>query len=153
MQLAILATIAGALADAGFRALVHRSGFRAEQLPRLPLSNRDELFRPHVTRVLGPLRLSAFALSGFVGQFLNARLKLGVTAKVHDRFRLLRQHDLQHGPNAPIKSLCFWCRWHGLNLPQAPLNWQRCPDDLPLGMTTAFTNDRHFRAAGFEGLF
>lgn len=62
MQLAILATMAGALPDAGFRSLVHRSGFRAGQLPRLPLENGNKLVRPHITRVFSFLGFGELAL-------------------------------------------------------------------------------------------
>jgi hypothetical protein len=62
MHPAILATMAGALPDAGSRARAHRLRGGANQLPCLPLEDGDELVRPHVASVLCPLRLGELPL-------------------------------------------------------------------------------------------
>ena len=62
VQQAIFATMASTLPDPGSRARAHRLRGGANQLPCLPLEDGDELVRPHVAGVLGPLRLSELVL-------------------------------------------------------------------------------------------
>ena len=81
-ELTLLATMAGALPDAGFRLCIHLSGFLRDEVPCLPLKDRDEFVCSHVTRVLRLLRIVKLALRGFLRQRFDTGLKFCVGAEI-----------------------------------------------------------------------
>ena len=63
MQMTILASVLGALANLGSGLRSDHLGLRVGEVLRLSFENGDKLVRAHITRVLSPLVFSEFAFS------------------------------------------------------------------------------------------
>ncbi len=68
------------------RARAHDSGITA-QLPGLPLQDRDELIRAHITGILSSFSFRKLAFGGLGGQLLYSSLKFRIAPKTQDGFR------------------------------------------------------------------
>src|SRR5437870_1697860 len=108
-QLAILAPISGTFPNLRSERRAHHLRFGPSHLARLPLKYGDEFVRPDISFVLRPFLLRELTFGRFGSQIFDPFLKLRVSLKTEDGFRLVRQDDLQNGANSPIERNAFWC--------------------------------------------
>jgi hypothetical protein len=111
-QLTILAPISGTFAHPRSKRRAHPLRFGRGHLACLPLKDGDEFVRPYIAFVLGPFLLRELTFGRFGRQIFDPFLKLRVSLKTEDGFRLVRQDDLQNRANPPVERSAFRCCYH-----------------------------------------